>query len=96
MNEDLISGFSELSDEQKSLVVAYVTDKNNWAKLVNRKPKEIYEASDSNFHSSTHTKKESSTTTSSSNVFSEQLSAVTIDTSKTSLVMKSRQSFELM
>ena len=96
MNEDLISGFSELSDEQKSLVVAYVMDKNNWAKLVNRKPKEIYETADSNFHSSTHTKKESSNTTSSSNVFSEQLSAVTIDTSTTSLVVKSKQSFELM
>lgn len=38
MNEVLLCGFSELSKSDRSVVVSYVMDKRNWARLVNRKP----------------------------------------------------------
>ena len=41
MNEVLMSGFSELSESDKFAVIAYVLDKNNWAKKVNRAPKNV-------------------------------------------------------
>jgi hypothetical protein len=102
MNEVLMSGFNELSEEQKSLVVSYVMNKDNWAKFVNKKPKNVeepppppqqqqqqqqqqqkpFQQSDSNQGNDSKT-------------FSDQLNAVTINTSSTSLVMKAKQSFEL-
>jgi NAD-dependent DNA ligase len=39
MNEVLLSGVSELSPENKQAFVEYVMDKEHWAKLIKRKPK---------------------------------------------------------
>lgn len=39
MNEVLLSGVSELTPDGKQAFVEYVMDKENWAKLVKRKPK---------------------------------------------------------
>lgn len=39
MNEVLLSGFSELPDDDKEAFVEHVMDKDNWARWQNRKPK---------------------------------------------------------
>jgi hypothetical protein len=39
MNEVLMSGFSELNESDKILVINYCLDKNNWAKKVNKSSK---------------------------------------------------------
>ena len=95
MNEVLMSGFSELSEEQKSLVVSYVMNKENWAKYV--KPRAIKETQTyTSEASSTYVKSETASNIGSdSNVFSVQLGAVMINTSSNSLVVAPKQSFEL-
>ena len=37
MNEVLLSGFAQLSEEEKDAIVLHVMDRSNWAKMTNRK-----------------------------------------------------------
>jgi NAD-dependent DNA ligase len=46
MNEVLLSGLSDLSPESKQAFVEHVMDKENWARLVKRKPKQKEEDGD--------------------------------------------------
>jgi len=46
MNEVLLSGFSELSEEYKILVVEYCMDKNNWARKTNTKPRKMNDSAE--------------------------------------------------
>ena len=97
MNEVLMSGFNELSEEQKSLVVSYVMNKDNWAKFVNKKPKNVEEQQQQQQQQQQQKpfQQSDSNQGNDSKTFSDQLNAVTINTSSTSLVMKAKQSFEL-